>query len=547
MSEEYYEIEYDSSPFPGVGKFVLKAQKIKPEPKDEIRTLFERMRKIARDIRGSYYGKSNFYNKKVREENSKIFYKQGMFMKDFEDHYEETVPYSEYFPCYQMMGYGQLRTYFTWRTKVRKGVVESVPVSYGYLYIYELLNNIGVSDPQEGLEQLLCLWKKFREYEPSMDKYLLKWVKDYHIYYDLSFPDFIKEQNLSDQYPDILGGETMFSMLCAMSKYDIRKSRFYTGDRKELIENCFLFLMDRLNLLFSEHGLDLREFLFPDTRARRLWTPFQNALFYPWRQQRDRRVVFSEKEIYVCSDNRWMVQDYFETAAGKQMIGYFLKKMESVLRQAVHYQYKITAKLEMIDPVIIKECTDAGIFLEESVAGFVMEYYREATKIVVSVDQHALEKIRREALSTQEKLLVPEEGQKEIFRGSFSYEHGHSELEPQKSPKSPLKTAEKKFILKEPLTEKMPEAENAGPGNTQEEDPWRELKQALTQTEQEALKIIVKDISAIRAFADTHSVMLEVLLDGMNEKAADIIGDSILDEEGMVYGDYIEQVKEMMG
>lgn len=44
-------------------------------------------------------------------------------MEDFEDDYDGDAPFSMYYPCYQMMGYEQLRTYFSWRSKVRKGFV----------------------------------------------------------------------------------------------------------------------------------------------------------------------------------------------------------------------------------------------------------------------------------------------------------------------------------------------------------------------------------------------------------------------------------------
>ena len=50
-----------------------------------------------------------------------------------------------------------------------------------------------------------------------------------------------------------------------------------------------------------------------------------------------------------------------------------------------------------------------GISLEETVTAAVEEFYREATKTVVKVDNASLEKIRQEALATQERLIVPEE------------------------------------------------------------------------------------------------------------------------------------------
>ena len=158
---------------------------IESREEDPVRELFNRMRDIAREDRYPGFRNSNFYDQRMQRENAKTFYKQGMFMKDFEDEYEKTVPYSSYFPSYQMMGYDQLRTFFTWRTQIRKEKVEHISLSYAYLYIYELLNNIGVDSPEEGLGQLLFFWEAFRVYDKSVDKYVPRWLKDYHIYYEL--------------------------------------------------------------------------------------------------------------------------------------------------------------------------------------------------------------------------------------------------------------------------------------------------------------------------------------------------------------------------
>ena len=144
----FYEIEYDACPLPGVGKFVLKSQKVGAPPRDEVREKFNQMRDIARKNQYLYYENSRFYDKRIRQENSKIFYEQGRFMEDFEDDYEKEVPFSAYFPSYQMMGYEQLRTYFTWRTRLRKGEITDTSASYLFLYLYELLNQIGVRSEQ---------------------------------------------------------------------------------------------------------------------------------------------------------------------------------------------------------------------------------------------------------------------------------------------------------------------------------------------------------------------------------------------------------------
>ena len=80
-----------------------------------------------------------------------VFCKQAEFMAKFEDDYPEYAEFSMYFPDYQRMGYRQLRTYFTWRSKVRQGQVMRTSFSYVFLYLYELINNIGVESGEDGL------------------------------------------------------------------------------------------------------------------------------------------------------------------------------------------------------------------------------------------------------------------------------------------------------------------------------------------------------------------------------------------------------------
>ena len=538
----YYEIEYDSTPMPGVGKFVLKTQKIAEPEKDEVRELFNRMRDIARDRRLSAFASSKFYQDKVRQENSEIFYKQGMFMKDFEDYYEETAEYKQYFPYYQMMGYRQLRTYFTWRTQVRKGIVGKTSLSYAYLYLYELLNNIGVADSQDSLDKLLFFWKQFRVYEPSLDKYVIRWLKDYHIYYDLPQPfhEFIKEKELTEYYPELADHEDRFELFCTISKYDIKKSVFYTEEHETLIRECLEYTLDKLTTIFSDNGIELESIIFFPTKSLTRWIPFRDALFFPCTQQRDRKVAFSSKEAYVCSEGQWFYQTALTTESGRQLAGYILKQMESVLRQAVKYKYKITAGIGMLHPMMIMKLESAGIALEQSITDAVKEFYREATKTVVTVDKGALAKIRREALETQEKLLVPEDAG-ETLSMSLIVTEPPIVLE---APPSDLRES----LLSDSMTKSETLHEDLQFEMTPiSESPWKDLKNALSQTEQEALQFILHGDADIRQFADEHNVMPEVLADGINEKAVDAVGDSLLDDEFNIYDDYLEQVREMLG
>ena len=532
----YYEIEYDAAPMPGVGKFVLKTQKIDEPEKDEVRELFNRMRDIARSSRLPIYNSSKFYQDKVRRENSEIFYKQGMFMKDFEDDYEDTVPYKQYFPYYQLMGYQQLRTYFTWRTQVHRGKVEETSLSYAYLYLYELLNNIGVSNPQDGLDKLLFFWKEFRIFEPAIDKYVIRWLKDYHIYYDLSqsFREFVREKELAEYYPELANPEDRFDLFCNLSKYDIRKSRFFTRDRESMIRDCFDYTIDKLTTIFSDHGIELESLIFFPTKSLTRWNPFRDALFFPWMQQRDRKVVLSPTESYVCSGDQWFYQTALTTESGKQLAGYLLKRMESVLREAVSFKYKITAGISVLHPTMIMKLEGAGIALEQSITDAVKEFYREATKTVVTVDKSALAKIRREALETQEKLLVPEDAPEMLPISAIVTEPSAESA----TQSAPVAVASQIPEVTSPLASAHEPSEQTS--------PWKDLCLALTQTERQALLLALGGDADIRQFADANGVMLEVLADGINEKAVDMVGDSLLDDEFTIYDDYLEQVREML-
>jgi len=396
-----------------------------------------------------------------------------------------------------MMGYEQLRTYFTWRTEIRKGTIREISLSYAFLYIYELLSNIGVTDPEDGLTKLMWFWKAFRVYHTVIDKYVLQWLKAYHIYYELpqSFQEFVKQNGLAEYYPEVVANEDDFQLFSAISKYDIRKSAFFSEDRVTLIADCFSFVLQRLRQICARQEISFDEAIFQPTKMS-TWTPFTGALFYPWMEQPDRRVVLSEREIYVCEQNRWMFSTAITTESGRQLVGYIMKQTESALRKAVGYKHRLSADLNVAH-LVVERLYEVGYSLETFINTAVLEFYREATKTVVQVDPGALSMIRREALVTQEKLIV-------------------SEPEAEDVPEAEREPAE------------MPEgAENM-----------------FSEIERRALAMVLSGEMELKTFSDEHGIMLEVLADGINEKAVDILGDSVLDEEFVLYEEYREQVEE---
>jgi len=488
---------------------------------DPVRKIFTEMRDIARKNYSPFFSDTRFYQKQSQYEASKIFYKQAVFMKDFEDDYPKSVPFSAYFPYYQLLSYEQLRTYFTWRTKVRSGSIESTSLSYAFMYIYELLNNIGLESPADGLYRLLSFWRAYKAFDTGIEKYLVKWIKDYHIYYELPqpFAAFITENGLQSYYQDITAyhaeSSCRFEKLSVISKYNIRKSGFFDETTSRMLADCFNAAADRLRAMLADAGMRLDNLIYQVAAGKAFWTPFSGALFYPTVQQTDRRVVFSDSEIYVCSRNKWQHSRLAATEGGKQLAGYIMKQTESVLRKLTGYPYKLTANINSVDGELRKKLGKAGISLENLVTDSVTACYRELTKTVVTVDVAALEKIRLEALDTQEKLIVSENNM----------------------------SVPNAAVIESPADDMQPAAPQ-GPGLS---DGWSELKAALNDIELKALAVIIEGGNAVR-YANENDIMPEVLADGINEKAVDHIGDSILDPDDgmMIYDEYRDMIVTML-
>ena len=646
MNEEYdmyYEIDYDACPIPGVGKYVLKPQKIESPEKDAVRGIFGQMRDIERNLRPS----NDFFwlfEKYVHPPAAAIFYNQGMFMKDFADNYSGSAPFSQHFPCYQIMGYEQLRTYFTWRTKIRAGNVTNISMSYIFLYVYELLNNIGVSDPQNGLDKLMSFWKEIRVYisgkTSTVDKYITRWLKDYHIYYELpwSFGEFVEKNNLYNRYPEMINNENNFDSFCSISKYDVRRSAFYIANNEQLIKDCFRYVIERIRQSLEDVGANFDEIIFWPTKRMLAWTPFSGAVFYQKDNQPDKRVVISENELYIRYQNRWSFSTTLITESGKQLIGYIIKQMESELRKLTKYKNKIVASVNSIPYSLVRQLNDAGLSLETTVNRAVAEFYQESTRTVVTVDHDALAKIRREAYITQEKLIVPEDENvgmdadamvtvnpdamlgadadatvnadesvsTEKIRGSDervgmtadAIEGADVETTVNADADATVGAdadatvgadadatlgadadamdsvdadamlgADADATVNADATPafdaaKIPPFEAASAydmPDSFEQSEWRALKSVLTETEIEALSAALYAVlneegdavnvgmsgHVIRSFANERGIMPEVLIDGVNEKAMDFVGDSLFDEEFTLYDDYLEQIKDL--
>jgi len=490
---------------------------IKPRIIDPIREKFYEMRRLASE-------------RPFARNDSELFYRQARFMEDFTDNYEGNAKFNMYYPYYQHMGYDYLRTYFTWRTKVRNGDIEPISLSYIFLYIYELLSGIGVNDPTDGLNKLMAIWEVYsKEYSP-IEKLLPKWLKDYHIFYEFpqsSFSTFVEKYNMQKYYSLSLlfdeNTENKLDVWNGISGYDITNSKFYKDGNEQLLSDCFGAVLTAIKDFCAKRNTRFEDLFVYSVSRRSPWQPFKQALFDSNVRQTDREIIISDFERYFCKSGQWTANLPIYYSSQKDFVGYVIKKTEACLRQAVKYKYKLVADIKPGSKPFreLQRPAAKRAELDKVIEKAVTDFYKDLNRTIVTVDHKNLARIREEALETQEQLIVPDTPSppSEIPTSSV-IASGRSNPDP------PLPS-----LAEPPLTLSFA-------------DGWKALKAALTDVERKALALALTDSAAVKAYADENNIMLEVLADSINEKAADCIGDSILeiDDEMILYDEYRENL-----
>ena len=423
---------------------------------------------------------------------AEIFLKQGKFMEDFEDDCPYDGEFVRYFPTYESMSDRQLRGYFTWRTRLRHGTLEKTSLSFAYVYIYELLNGIGVADAQEGYRKLRDFREEYRALDPQIDRYLDVWMRDYVICNDLD-PALLED--VADLWFDralsVLRGwrdaddDALFEAVCALSTYQITRSRYFRGQE----EKTKTVLCETIRRL-SEYCEKNRKYTLTDSFFGRMfstpYTMFYSAIVSP-QPQRDRTYVVSELCSFTCKDNKWTCTRVWGKHGKNADLGAVVRAVDALLRESDGFAHPL--KTDAIPKYLQKIILDA--------IGQAQAAQRQRAAREVRIDLSKLQGIRDAAEVTREKLIVEEE----------------TEQEP------------------EPEAEKTPErAENDF---------------GLDAVETAVLRSLLQHRDAGETLRESGR-MLSVVVDAINEKCFDRFGDTVLVFDGETPEDYEEELKEML-
>ena len=357
------------------------------------------------------------YNDYQWYQKSKNFYRQGKFMEDYEDNYYEKVrDYCGYFVTYHELNANQLRSYFTWRTDIRKGNYRSTYTSFIYLYIYELLCGIGTVSKYDTINKLKELEENILNLEgienaAQIKRNLNRWYFEYFVINGFR-ADEIKEYIGGDAFkwdeaieifkkPENHSDNEIFDALVFLLGSRVAGSLSVKKQKENMIY-IFAYVWKAILKSGSIDGQTVFTHCFSRIQSKR-WYPLGNTPYLKESSEGTDYVLNSVRS-YHYSKQVWKEKSYSKECFDR-------KKLTSVFREIDRYmraEYKLGYYLkEREEDKWIRD------YVKEAFDKAVLEL-NKTKKQQIDIDFFALNKIRSDADITRESLIV-EESEDTIF------------------------------------------------------------------------------------------------------------------------------------
>lgn len=473
---------------------------------------------------------------------------QGDFMANVEDDFGRRAFCGLDMPIYAAMSNSQLRTYFTWRTDVRRKKFPETDKPYVILYCFELMNKIGGISSDEAFDGLCAIWENCRGFTPYLNRVMPRWIKDFYAFNNVTgkLPEFPEDESRAFSLADgDFSGK--LELLADNSSYPIRESVFLTDETRPLMDGACEAALTALSEYFAKRGLNLGEILCGAMRTVYSWSPFANALVDLDRQDGFREVETGERERY-RKKRGTATLERFEFSPSRGIIGYILKSTESELRVRTGKARKLTAKITMLQfdirnktkltaavedeefqtviPKAVSEFCDkhGGSQTRKSVKSADSER-SEYVRAKVEIDVSKLAKIREESDDLAKKLVIPEEV---------------SEIDEEKITEISEKISEDDFSEQ---TEKFTELTDDCRFPVDLPREWRNLARSLSATHIAVLDALMSGNGT--AFCREQGLMPETVCEEINTAALEQIGDVII-ESGVILEDYSEEIEKII-
>ena len=497
------------------------------------------------------------------------FLRQGKFMEDYEDDEPWEGEYRFFFPTYHDLNLRQLRGYFTWRTRIRKGIFQPVSSSLAYIYLYELLNGIGAADPEDSLRKMQAFEKGYLDSgvgDPGIRRNLQRWMLDYAVLHGLP-PETVRRYVMPFweerdralvilKTPQDHTDEEIAAALLSLSGKRLQQSPVIgreDGKGEAFLAALWRYASEHFSDHLSEHffqdGMDLFTACFSKPR-RFTWHPLANAVCIPPDTQ-DTEYVWSPCRRWICRGGVWLEERYEALFFNNDRLQALLREADRQFRRYLKTGHYLREKAEE---------AWAAPFAEAVIAAD-REAQAEAARPRITLDLTGLDKIRQDALITRDNLLAGEESGEDILLAVES----DMAVEESSTAAAEIDTAvgesskevgeidtsagESSMVFGE---DSMAAGVGATPAEKQPSEDEGENQDSFVIIDPLHLQILRKLLRGESAeeLMRTHFLMPSVVADTINEALFDEIGDNVLECDGesiVVVEDYWEDIKEIVG
>lgn len=506
-------------------------------PCDDMRGLQNAKQHVPEQIRRMknlyQYGNGSF------KQICKNFYVQGKFMENYEDNVPWKGEISTYYwSTYHNLSLAQLRGYFTWRTELRKGNYQKHCETFVSMYLYELLNGIGTKSVEDSLH-------KMKEFETGYidsgfgDKYLRdmlhRWMLEFAVLKGLA-PDITRKYADSDMmekdaaveilhYPEKFNAQEVFNALCVFGGKKTAESKLIQERGTEAI-TLFAAVWRLASVQYQEDGKKLFQLCFGRRRAQD-WHPLEYTLYY--NNSKKRKSVAYElnpSRSYLFKEGAWYVVTYQSYYFNRKIIADFLHETDRRLRLYLKIGHPLKER---------KEAAWAVPYIEA-----VIEADRkakiEAARPKISIDFSGLDKIRKDALETQDNLLTEEERntlesdavKKAVRKSAASKKRTKEDSAARKNTAAVLPVAAPPHLA----SEQSEAAVLATPsGSAFGASGPSGVSVPLDDMQMQLLRMLLRGEPVQELIAAQHG-MPSVIADAINEALFDLIGDTVVECDG---------------
>ena len=488
---------------------------------------------------------------------AELFYRQGLLMADFEDDCPYNGIFKSYFPTYNAMSDRQLRGYFTWRARVRRGTVEETSTSFAFLYLYELICGIGVTDPLDGFRKIKSFWESYRAFEPGIDRFARVWLQDYAVFHGLD-PQLLgdsktvlfdkalielrraardltppstgktpKRRKSSEPVlplpPDEAREERLMAAIDALSTYNLANSRLNRSHHRDLRHvACAVYV--RMARYYDTHRkTGIVASLFGEETAMP-YTMFASAVFFAPERHEDCEYRLDPIHIYRCQNGFWECMRIHGSRQKSSKLGEMMRACDQRLRLALDPSHPL--KEEKVPKYLAK------IIDDEIVAWLSWDAAHQPVKIDIDLSQ--LGHIRSAAAQTREALLIDEEREDGTPTEAESTFFEQPVVEPASD------------VIAQPVATAMPQDEADEPTVSTEQfgivapllapEPAPstttpiDAATALDPAADAYLRALLEQDTAQAASAVAQSGQSEdMLVDNINEALFDLVGDTVIE------------------